>query len=144
MTTLNQSTTTSSPKEFTIYLPKKARNSAIVDLGPGLDFNMIKEIAPDKYYDMIQKFKEDAPEGMVFVDVYKNNIVYFECHKAIEAIKKYTLDNNGIDICIKKIVIADIPSIQANSYDQKYLHEPCHLFQNYDDYPTTYTFDNPI
>ena len=59
MTTLNQHTKTKIPQEFTLYLPIKARNSAMVSLGPGINFDMIKEIAPDQYNKMIQGFKKD-------------------------------------------------------------------------------------
>ena len=134
----------SAPQEFTLYLPKKARNNAIVDLGPGLSFDLIKEMYPDKYNDMIQKFKEDPPEGMVFVDIYKDNIIYFECYKAIENVKKFTRTQKGFDICIRKIVISDIDNVVATPFNEELIHEPYYSFEQYTNYPATHTFDNPI
>ena len=76
--------------------------------------------------------------GLLYVDYYDGFFVYFDCYKSIDAIKEYTLNKHKINIVIKKIVIADIDSVEATPVNvQKY--KPCGK-DNYVNYPSTYTF----
>ena len=152
-----------SVQEYTLYLPKKARQSANVskyiydslvyfdpllrndinvdmatDWLNGL-FNNSKELG-NKVLEETKKRMGDTP--FLYVDYYDGFFVYFDCYKAIDAVKEYTLDKHNIHIAIKKIIIADIDSVEATPYSvQKY--KPCGK-DNYINYPSKYTFDVSI
>ena len=150
-------------REYTLYLPKKARLSAnvskyiyeaLVFLDPLLRDDINEDIATswlnglfDLSEDLGKKVIEETKKrmgdtGFLFVDYYDGYFVYFDCYKDIDAVKEYTLDKHNIHIAIKKIIIADIDSVQATPYsEQKY--KPCGK-DNYINYPSTYTFDVPI
>jgi len=134
------------PKEFTIYLPKKFRENACIDLGLGKEytFEMLKEVDLESYNKLINDFKNNPPENHIFVGVCQTNLIFFNCLKAIKSLKKYTLENKGLDICIKKIIISDIDNIEATPFNEELIHEPYDSFEQYTNYPATYTFDNPI
>jgi hypothetical protein len=134
------------PKEFTIYLPKKFRENACIDLGLGKEYTleMLKEVDLESYNKLINDFKNNSPKNMIFVGVYQTNIIFFNCIKPIETLKKITKTQRGIDICIKKIIISDIDNIEATPFNEKLIHEPYDSFEQYTNYPATYTFDNPI
>jgi len=127
------------PREFTIYLPKKYRKNSITDM----DFDLIRELMPEKYNELIKIYKETKIDNLLFVGIYKNNIVHFDCYKAINVVKSFTLKKHGFPIVIKNIVIADIDNIQASDINKK-LHDPCTVFQDNENYPATYTFDVPV
>ena len=129
------------PRIFNIYIPKKYRQNAIVNMG-GLQLDTIKALAPEKYNKLLQSFKDSSP-NMIFVDIYKNNIIFFDCLKAIKEIKKISYKKHGFHILIKKVIVADIDQIQASDENNE-LFEPCHTFEQYTDYPAIYTFDTPI
>ena len=127
------------PEEYILYLPKKSRKSLV----PGGSLGLIKETNPEFYNDMTQEFKEYPPTGMVYVDIYKNNIIYFECSKAIEVVKKYTFEKYGLHIVIKMVVIADIKSFVASYYSEGLLYEPSG--KNGDEnYPSSILFDEAM
>jgi hypothetical protein len=125
-------------QEYTLYLPKNIRKSIYTT---GLE--LIKETDSIIYNELINGFKEDPPSGMVYVDTYKNNIIYFKCSKVIEVVKKYTYEKYGIHIVIKKVVIADIKSFEASHYPKELLHEPCGKDGD-ENYPSSIVFDEPI
>lgn len=152
-----------SVKEYTLYLPKKARLSAnvskyiyeaLVYFDPLLRDDINEDIAADwlnglfdHSKDLGNKVLEETKKrmgntGYLFVDYYDGFFVYFDCYKAIDAIKEYTLDKHNIHILIKKIVIADIDSVQASPVEVQ-THKPCSK-DNYINYPSTYTFDVAI
>ena len=152
-----------SVQEYTLYLPKKARQSAnvskyiydsLVYFDPLLTNDINVDMATgwlnglfDHSKDLGNKVLEETKKrmgdtGFLFVDYYDGFFVYFDCYKAIDAVKEYTLDKHNIHILIKKIVIADIDSVAASPVEVK-THKPCGK-DNYVNYPSTYTFDVAI
>ena len=116
------------PRIFNLYIPKKYRQNAIVNMG-GLQLDTIKAFSPERYNELLQSFKDSSP-GMVFVDIYKNNIIFFDCLKAIQEIKKISYKKHGFHILIKKVIVADIDKIQASD-ESNDLFDPCHTFEHY-------------
>ena len=152
-----------SVKEYTLYLSKKARLSAdvskyiyeaLVYFDPLLRDDINKDIATSWLNGLFEHSKELGNKvleetkkrmgdtGFLFVDYYDGFFVYFDCYKAIDSVKQYTLDKHNIHIVIKKIVIADIDSVQASPVEVQ-THKPCGK-DNYPNYPSTYTFDVAI
>ena len=134
-----------SPQNFTLYLPKKYRVSALLtDLS--FDLDQIKKQNPTIYNSLlsslITEFNKD--KDLVFVDIYKNNIVFFDCLKLIPIVKQQCFDKKYLNVCIKKIIIADIDTIEANPYEDELMHNPCTPTEQHADYPSTHTFDIPI
>lgn len=134
-----------SPTNFTLYLPKKYRVSAILSYLP-YDLDQLKKQSPKKYNHLFQKLIKEfnKDKELIFVDIYKNNIVFFDCVKIIPIIKQQCFDKKNLNVVIKKIVIADIDTVEANPYDDELIHYPCTSTEQYNDYPATYTFDKPI
>jgi len=152
-----------SVQEYTLYLPKKARLSAnvskyiyeaLVYLDPLLRDDINETMATewlnglfDHSKELGNKVLEETKKrmrntGFLYVDYYDGFFVYFDCYKAIDAIKEYTLNKHNINIVIKKIVIADIESVEATPVNvQKY--KPCGK-DNYINYPSTHIFLEPI
>ena len=152
-----------SVQEYTLYLPKKARLSAnvskyiyeaLVHFDPLLRDDINETMATEWLNGLFDHSKELGNKvieetkkrmgntGFLYVDYYDGFFVYFDCYKAIDAIKLYTLKEYNIHIHIKKIIIADIDSVEATPVNvQKY--KPCGK-DNYINYPSTYTFENPI
>ena len=154
------------PQEFTIYLPKKARLSAniskyifdvLVYFDPLLRDDITPEHAKQWLNDLMKENKETGNivvkelkkkvgnkiNNLLFVDYYDGSLVFFDCFKSIEAIKKYTYDTHKINIVIKKIVITDSDKIEASHVD-KQLHTPSTSNLSYTDFPATYVFETPI
>ena len=123
------------PKNYTLYLPKKCRHSASVNL----DLEMIKNIMPEKYEDLVNRMKTGANDDWVFVSIYKSSFVFFDYKKIAEFAKKQV----AFPIQFGKIVIANIEQPQIAHYTEE-IHKPCHIFEDYTDYPATYTFENAI
>lgn len=123
------------PKNYTLYLPKKCRHTALVNI----DLDSIKNILPKHYDDLVQKMKTGANDDWVFVTIYKNGFVFFDYKKIADLAKKQV----GFPIQFGKIVIADIEQPQIAHYTEE-IHKPCHIFKYYTDYPATYTFENAI
>ena len=69
--------------------------------------------------------------------------VFFEYKKIAELAKKQVFQKFGFPIEIREIVVADIDEPQTASIYEE-IHQPCHNFENYTDYPATYTFENSI
>ena len=132
----------STPEQYTLYLPKKYRHTAKVSLGD-LQLDVIKEIMPEKYNDLLEKMKTGADDDWVFVDIYQNSFVFFEYKKIAEIAKKQVFEKFKFPIEISEIVIADIDEPQTASIYEE-IHRPCHNFEDYTDYPATYTFENSI
>tara|TARA_B100001989_G_scaffold235723_1_gene197147 strand:+ start:135 stop:563 length:429 start_codon:yes stop_codon:yes gene_type:complete len=130
------------PEEYVLYLPKKYRISACVQ-GLPIRLNDILENTPDVYENLLYKLKKDFhnDKEMIFVDLYKNNIVLFECLKIIPLMKEQCL-KRSLNVVFKKIIISDIEEITTSNDDK--LYKPCYDFEIYDDYPAVYVFDNPI
>ena len=124
------------PKEYTLYLPKKYRHTAIVNI----DLETIKHLLPTRYNDLLEMMKTKN-QDWVFVDIYKNGFVFFQYKKIAELAKKQVFQKFGFPIQISEIVIADIDEPQTASIYEE-IHQPCHNFQDYTDYPATYTFEN--
>ena len=154
------------PQEFTLYLPKKARLSAniskyifdvLVHFDPLLRDDISPEHAKQWLNDLLKENKKtgnivveelkknlgNKTNNLLFVDYYDGYLVFFDCFKSIEAIKKYTYDTHKINIVIKKIVITDSDKIEASHVD-KQLHTPCTCKDTYNDFPATYVFETPI
>ena len=133
------------PEKFTLYLPKKYRVSALLSDLP-YDLEQIKKTQPKIYKSLISKLVKEfnKDKNIIFVDIYKNNIVFFDCIKLIPFVKQQCFDKKDLNVCIKKIVIADIDTIQANPYEDELMHNPCTPTELHAEYPSTYTFDNPI
>ena len=136
---LKSSTVSPIPKDYTLYLPKKFRHSAIVNV----DLESIKMIMPEAYKDLFERMKSKASDDWVFVDIYKNSFVFFEYKKIAELAKKQVFQKFGFPIEIREIVVADIDEPQTASIYEE-IHKPCHRFENYTDYPAIYTFENGI
>jgi hypothetical protein len=153
------------PQEFTLYLPKKARISAniskyIFDVLVHFDSSLKDDITPQHakhwFNELIKESKEvgnivveelkkklgNKPDNLLFVDYYDGYLVFFDCFKSIEAIKKYTYDTHKINIVIKKIVITDSDKIETS--DDQTLYKPCTCKDTYTDFPATYVFETPI
>ena len=127
------------PKDYTLYLPKKFRHSATVNV----DLESIKMIMPEAYKDLFERMKSKASDDWVFVDIYKNSFVFFEYKKIAELAKKQVFQKFGFPIEIREIVVADIDEPQTASIYEE-IHQPCHRFGNYTDYPAVYSFENGI
>ena len=132
---LKSSSVSPIPKKYTLYLPKKCRHSATVKL----DLEMIKNLMPEKYEDLVNSMKTSVNDDWVFVTIYKSSFVFFDYKKIADLAKKQI----GFPIQFIKIVIADIEQPQC-AYHTEEIHKPCHIFENYSDYPATYTFENAI
>lgn len=139
---VQSSTVSSTPKQYTLYLPKKYRHTAKVSLGD-LQLDVIKEIMPEKYNDLLERMKSGADDDWVFVNIYKNSFVFFEYKKIAEIAKQQVFEKFKYPIEISEIVIADIDQPQTASIYEE-IHQPCHNFEDYTDYPATYTFENSI
>ncbi len=136
---VQSSSVSTTPKQYTLYLPKKYRHSATVNL----DLETIKMIMPEKYNDILERMKTGANDDWVFVNIYKSSFVFFDYKKIAEIAKKQVFQKFGFPIQISKIVIADIDEPQTAAIHEE-IHQPCHKFQNYTDYPATYTFENTV
>ena len=136
---LQSSSVSPLPRKYTLYLPKKCRHSATVNI----DLEAIKLIMPEKYKDLVERMKTSANDDWVFVNIYKSSFVFFDYKKIAEIAKKQVFQKFGFPIQISKIVIADIDEPQTASIHEE-IHQPCHNFENYTDYPATYTFENAI
>tara|TARA_B100000242_G_C42658132_1_gene308972 strand:- start:52 stop:468 length:417 start_codon:yes stop_codon:yes gene_type:complete len=127
------------PKDYTLYLPKKFRHSATVNV----DLESIKMVMPQAYQDLLKKMKSKIGDDYLFVDIYKSSFVFFEYKKIAELAKKQVFQKCGFPIEIREIVIADIDEPQTASIYEE-IHQPCHNFQTYTDYPAVYSFENGI
>ncbi len=146
---------------YTLYLPKKYRNSANVakyiydvlihfdpllkdDIAPSMGkdwFNgLVKTEVGQKVLNEIKTRVGNIPDGFVYVDYYDGFLVFFDSKKATQAMEKYLLTEKNIHAHIQKVVIADIDEIKAAPIDTE-IHKPCGN-DNFDDYPAVY-YVNP-
>ena len=139
---MNQESSMTTPKPYTLYLPKIFRENANVDLG-GIELEDLKQSMPQKYNQLLQQMRSNTDDEMLFVDIYKNNFVFLNYEKCATLAKQQVFQKLGFPIQIHKIVIADIDSPVA-SHIHEIIHDPCHNFKEYTDYPATYTFENPF
>jgi hypothetical protein len=135
---LSKSNISPIPRKYVLYLPKKFRYTANVDLD-GIELEHLKQSIPQKYNELLQNMKSNANDEMIFVDIYKNNFVFFNYKKWANIAKQQVFQKTGYPIKINKIVITDIDTPQTSSIYED-IHQPCHNYQNYTDYPATYTF----
>ena len=142
ISSIQSATVSPTPKQYTLYLPKKYRHTAKVSWGD-LQLDVIKETMPEQYNDLLQRMKSGIDKNWVFVDIYKNNMVFFEYKKIAEIAKQQVFEKFKFPIEISEIVITDIDQPQTASIYEE-IHQPCHNFENYTDYPATYTFENSI
>ena len=83
---MNQESSMTTPKPYTLYLPKIFRENANVDLG-GIELEDLKQSMPQKYNQLLQQMRSNTDDEMLFVDIYKNNFVFLNYEKCATLVK---------------------------------------------------------